>query len=307
MNFVAFKYFHEVVKARSIRRAADRLHVAPSAISRQLVQLEHSLGAPLLERTSVGVALTPAGMLVERYTVGMFRDLDRLQASIRDYRGLQQGEVKLCIMEGIISGFLPRVITEFQVQYPQIRFTVISESSDRMIEALIRNEADIAVVYNARHRPEIDVVAEHAEPVMCLMARSHPLANCASLTLAQICAVPIALPTSDFGLRQLFERAVAGRKLSADVVLTANTLELTHKMALAGRVITIGPALCAANDIEAGLLVAVPIDEPEFAVVRSMICVHRERALSYAAAGFLKKISVEFQNIGNAQWTQICP
>jgi len=304
MNFVAFKYFHEVVKAKSIRRAADRLHVAPSAVSRQLVQLEHRLGTPLLERTNIGVALTPAGMLVERYTVGMFRDLDQLQASIRDYRGLQQGEVKLCIMEGIIAGFLPRVITEFQLQYPEIRFTVISESSDRMIEALIRDEADIAVVYNARPRPEIEVIAEHAEPVMCLMAKHHPLAHRASITLAEICALPIALPTSDFGLRQLFERAVASRKLAGNVVLTANTLELTHKMARAGRVVTIGPALCAANDIQAGFLKAIPIAEAEFAVVRSMICVHRDRTLSYAASGFLKKISAEFENIGSIQYMQ---
>ncbi|WP_158811736.1 LysR family transcriptional regulator [Beijerinckia sp. L45] len=305
MNFVAFKYFNEVAKTKSIRRAADRLHIAPSAVSRQLVQLEHSLGALLVERTNVGIMLTPAGEMVERYTLGMFNDLERLQASIKDFKGLQEGEVKLCVMDGIVSGFLPRVISEFNAQYPAINFTVTSDSTDRMIEALIRNEADIAAVYNSRPRDEIEVVAEHVEPVVCLLSKDHPLANRASLSLAEICDVPVALPLGSFGLRQIFDRAIAARKLSARVMLSTNKLELTRGIALAGRAVTIGPRLSAMREIQEGLLKAVPIEEPEFAGAKSTICVHRERPLSYAATEFLKKIAKEFAMIGDIDYSGV--
>lgn len=303
MNFVAFKYFNEVAKTKSIRRAADRLHIAPSAVSRQLIQLEHSFGAPLLERTNVGIALTPAGVMVERYTQGVFHDLEQLQASIRDFKGLQEGEVKLCVIEGLISGFLPRVISEFNGDYPAIRFTVASDSTDRIIEALIRNETDIGAVYNSRPRPEIEVVAEHVEPVMCLVARSHTLAGRAGLSLAELCDTQVALPVCSFGLRQVFDRAVAARGLKPRVAVTANTLELTRKMALAGRMVTIGPALSAMKEIQQGLFVAVPIEEPEFREAKSMICVHKDRPLSYAAAEFLKKIAREFTKLGNNDYS----
>jgi DNA-binding transcriptional LysR family regulator len=303
MNFVAFKYFNEVAKTKSIRRAADRLHIAPSAVSRQLVQLEHGFGAPLLERSNVGIELTPAGVMVERYTLGVFHDLERLQASIRDFKGLQEGEVKLCVIEGVISGFLPRVISEFNEHYPAITFTVMSDSTDRIIEALIRNEADIGAVYNSRPRPEIEVVAEHAEPVMCLVAKDHPLATRASVSLAELCEMQIALPVSSFGLRQVFDRAIEQRGLKPCVTVTANTLELTRKMALTGRMATIGPALSAMKEIQQGLFKTVMIEEPEFAQAKSMICVHRDRPLSYAAIEFLKKISKEFVKLGNNDYS----
>jgi DNA-binding transcriptional LysR family regulator len=302
MNFVAFKYFNEVAKTKSIRRAADRLHIAPSAVSRQLVQLEHSMGAALLERTNVGIELTPAGQLVESYTLGVFSDLERLRGMIRDYKGLQQGEVKLCVIEGLIASFLPKVIADFNAKYPAINFTVMSDSTDRIIEALIRNEADIGCVYSSRPRPEIEVVAEHVEPVMCFVAPSHPFADRTSLSLAELCETPIALPVNSFGLRQIFERAVAQRRLEPRVALTANTLELTRKMALSGRMVTIGPTMSAMREIEQGLFKAIPIEEPEFTEARSLICVHRSRALSYAAKEFLKSISREFERVGAPEY-----
>lgn len=298
MNFAAFRYFNEVAKAKSIRRAADRLHVAPSAVSRQLVQLEHSLGAPLLERTNVGIELTPAGVMVERYTAGVFLELERLQASIRDFKHLHKGEVKLCVMEGAISSFLPRVISEFNRRYPEITFTVISDSLDGTVEALIRNEADIGVLYNNRPRPEIETLAVYGEPIMCLVGRGHPLAERERMTFAELCDMPLALPVQSYGLRQLFDSVVAERGLDPHITLSANSLELTRRMAIQGGVVTIGPALSALKEIQQGLCKAIKIDEPAFAQVRAMICVHRDRPLCFAAAEFLKKITTEFARLG---------
>ena len=299
MNFAAFRYFNEVAKTKSIRRAADRLHVAPSAVSRQLVQLEHSLGAPLLERSNVGIELTAAGAMVERYTQGVFRELERLQASIRDFKGLQQGEVKLCVMEGVIGSFLPRLITEFNRTFPAITFTVRTDSLDRSVEALIRNEADIGILYGSRPRTEIETLGVHREPIMALVGQSHPLAERTSLSLQEICDLPLALPVQSFGLRQLFDRVVDARGLAPHVTLSTNTLELTRRMAVLGEVITIGPALSALREIQQGLCRAIPIDEPEFSDARSMICVRRDRPLCFAAAEFLKVATRQFAQLGS--------
>ncbi len=300
MNFLAFRYFNEVAKTKSIRRAADRLHIAPSAVSRQLVQLEHSLGTPLLERTNIGVQLTAAGAMVERYTLGMFRELEQLQAMINDFKGLQEGEVKLGVIEGVISGFLPRAITEFSAKFPAISFTVQSDSTDRIVEALIRNEIDIGIVFNAKSRPEIQTVAEQLDPVMCLVSKAHKFAGRASLTLAEICSQPIALPVASFGLRQVFEAAAARAKLTPRIVVTANTLELIKSLAAAGGMLTICPVLAAAKELTNGSLKAIPIEEAGLASAAAAICIHRDRPLSYAATAFLQKISGEFRALNVA-------
>src|SRR5215470_8938292 len=65
MDFTALRYFSETAHARSIRAAAERLHVSPSAISRQIAKLEHELGAPIFDRRAQGMALTPAGEILQ--------------------------------------------------------------------------------------------------------------------------------------------------------------------------------------------------------------------------------------------------
>ena len=63
----AFKYFEAVIELGSIRKAAERLHISASSISRQIQKLEHHYGVPLLVRQAQGVRLTPAGELAARY------------------------------------------------------------------------------------------------------------------------------------------------------------------------------------------------------------------------------------------------
>lgn len=57
----ALRYFDTVARCRSLRQAASQLHIAPTAISRQIDLLEHQLGAPLIERGPNGISLTAAG------------------------------------------------------------------------------------------------------------------------------------------------------------------------------------------------------------------------------------------------------
>lgn len=300
MNFIAYRYFNEVTKTRSIRRAADRLHVAPSAVSRQIALLEHQLGVALLERSSTGIQLTPAGTILERYTRTMFRDLERVHDSIKSLTGLRQGEVKIWVIEGLILDVLPKAIASFNEAFPNIRFSVHAESSDRTIEGLIKDEVDIGVVYNPKPRPTIEIMAQYCEPVMCLMAKDHPLAGRSSLSLAEICSQRLALPIPSFGLRQLFDAAVARQGLNPNVIISSNNLQLTRNLAVSSQALSIGPALAASGEIQRGSLVAVPIEDEDFALAAACICIHRDRRLSDAAHAFLKSLCRDFTQLGGS-------
>jgi DNA-binding transcriptional LysR family regulator len=252
VNFTAFRYFNEVAQSKAIRRAADRLHVTPSAVSRQIALLEHQLGAPLLERTHSGVALTAAGVMLERYTRTLFRDLARVRESIAAFRSLDQGEIKVHAMEGVLSNLLPELIAGFLQQHPRIDFQVTTCSSDLIVEALIE------------------------------------LADQARVSLQQLCQRPLALPRQSFGLRQLFDRSAELHRLKPRIVIEANNLDILRAAAVLGACVTIGPLISARREIDAGLLRAIPIDLEAFNHVRSAVCVHQERVPSHAASAFLK-------------------
>lgn len=297
MRFLTLRYFNEVAKAGSIRKAADRLHVAPSAVSRQISQLEIELDAVLFERSKVGVQLTAAGEALARRSHSIFRDLDRARAGIDDLRGLRRGEVSVWMIEGFVSGLLPDLLAEFHHRYPAVTFRVQTGSTDRIIEALLEDEADIAITFNATPRPEIQTIAEFVEPVCCLMAPTHELAGHASLTLDDICRQPLALPEPSFGLRQVFDRAIAAHRLKPHVVVTTNSLELTKAMAATGKMVAFMPALTVISELAIGRLVAIPISHPGFAAARSCVDVHRDRPLSHAAQELLKRLTTTIKGL----------
>lgn len=291
MRFLTLKYFNAVAKLGSIRKAADRLHVAPSAVSRQIAQLEHELDAVLFERSKSGVRLTAAGEVLARQSHRIFRDLDRARAGIDDLRGLRRGDVSLWVIEGFVTGLLPNILADFQRRYPAVAFKVQTASTDRITEALLEDEADIGITFNASPRAEIETIAEFPEPVSCLVARDHKYANRKSLSLDEVCKEPLALPDHSFGIRQSFERTVAKHKLNPRVLVTTNSLELTNTMAVTGQFIAFKPAMAVITQLGSGQLRAIPVADTELASARSSISVHRDRPLSRAAQEFLKLLT----------------
>lgn len=291
MRFLTLRYFNAVARLGSIRKAADRLHVAPSAVSRQIAQLEHELDAILFERSKSGVRLTAAGEVLARQSHRIFRDLDRARAGIDDLRGLRRGDVSLWVIEGFVTGLLPNILADFQRRYPAVAFKVQTASTDRITEALLEDEADIGITFNASPRAEIETIAEFPEPVSCLVARDHKYANRKSLSLDEICKEPLALPDHSFGIRQSFERTVAKHKLNPRVLVTTNSLELTNTMAVTGQFIAFKPAMAVITQLGSGQLRAIPVADTELASARSSISVHRDRPLSRAAQEFLKLLT----------------
>ncbi len=303
MRFLTLRYFNEVAKLGSIRKAADRLHVAPSAVSRQIAQLELELAAVLFERSKVGVQLTAAGEVLARHSHRIFRDLDRARSGIDDLRGLQRGEVSIWVIEGFVSGLLPDLLGNFHHRYPGVSFKIQTGSTDRIVEALLEDEADIGITFNAISRPEIEVITEYVEPISCLVAPTHEYANHSVLSLDEICKHHLALPEHSFGLRQVFERAIAKRRLNPKILVTTNSLELTKTMAATAQVIAFMPALTVISELVGGGLRAIPISDPDFAAARSSICVHRDRPLSHAAQQFLKLLTASIDGLSEGKRT----
>ena len=93
MQIRALIYFDELVRTNSMRQAAENLNVAPTAISRQIENLEHHFGTQLVERSARGVTLTAAGELLAARAGRTLRELEHVHQLIEDLKGLQRGRV----------------------------------------------------------------------------------------------------------------------------------------------------------------------------------------------------------------------
>lgn len=294
LQFSALRYFHEVAQCGSIRQAADRLHVAPSAVSRQIVKIEHEYGALLFERRAQGVRLTTAGKILWTHLSATFRSLHRARSEIDDLKGLRRGEIVVHCIEGLIGDFLPEVLSQYHSRFPNITFNVVITSTDRIVEALANDEADIGITFFGPSRADVTPVITHPEPLVALMAPGHPLARKRSLQLAEIAEYPIAMPDSTYGVRRLIDKSANIHNLSLNMLLTTNSIEMARSLARKGNAITLSPRFAAVRELALGELVAVQVDDPHFADATTEVSVRRDRCLPIAAKEFIKFLEQAF-------------
>src|SRR6201987_6472636 len=155
MDFTALRYFNETANSRSIRAASERLHVSPSAISRQIAKLEHELRAPIFDRRAQGMRLTPAGEILLSKIDGVMREFSRVKSHIAALQDLQAGNVDVYCFQTAIESFVAPGLNRFHVQYHDVTFNVWMSSTAEAIEALNTGAAEIGLVLNAPAREAI--------------------------------------------------------------------------------------------------------------------------------------------------------
>jgi DNA-binding transcriptional LysR family regulator len=137
-------YFLEVARQRNLVRAAEKLKVDHTTVSRRIRELERSLNSTLFKRSKSGFALTEIGLRLLQYAEGMESQANSMAEAI----GLQEadagGAVRIAAMEGIGSFYLTQCIGDFNRIYPSIQVELITDT--RLLD-LSRREADIFVSF----------------------------------------------------------------------------------------------------------------------------------------------------------------
>src|ERR1700743_2813782 len=193
MDFTALRYFSATAHARSIRAASDRLHVSPSAISRQIAKLEHELHAPIFDRRAQGMKLTPAGEILLSKIDGVMSEFSRVKSHIAALQNLQAGNVDVYCFQTAIESFVAPVLNRFHVQYPDVTFNVRMSSTDEAIEALNTGAAEIGLVLNAPPRDNITRLEVFRDGMVAAFSPKHPLAGRKTVSLRDLKDYPFSL------------------------------------------------------------------------------------------------------------------
>lgn len=221
------RYVDEVARVGSIRQAAERLHVAPSAVNRRIQDIEDELGTPIFERLPRGMRLTAAGELFVRYIRGRAADLARVRSEIEELQGLRRGKVQVVASQALAPRFLPEVIREFRRTHPLVAFDVRIGDHVQAAAALRGFETDLALVFNLAPEADIERSCVVEQKLMAIMHADHPLAQggTAALRLRDCAEHPVILPNRDTGGRQLIERFLARSSMRMYAMVESNSFE----------------------------------------------------------------------------------
>jgi len=171
------RYAIVVAEHTSFRRAAARLGVVQSTLSRRIKLLEHRIGFPLFERSHLGVRLTAAGEAFLREATTGVSHLDRaVQIATTSHRG-EKGELSIGILASLSSGYLNCVLQRFRQRHDGIRASVHEGSASEMLKRLMHGILDIAFVTGEPSMPGYCVVPLWTERVLLALPNTHRLAE----------------------------------------------------------------------------------------------------------------------------------
>jgi DNA-binding transcriptional LysR family regulator len=289
------RYFGAVVQHGSIRAAADALHVAQSAVSRQLQSLDQELDVQLIDRRARGIVPTPAGELLYRYCRDASFHVERLRSEIDALQGLRRGNVRIATVESLMTGLLPDAIDKFRAQHPGITFEVMMSGSDGVAQAVRSGEAEMGFGLDLGSSPEFNVVYRVREPILAVMSPKHALATARTLSLSRLAGWPITLSMRRSGIRQLVEAAATAAGITIEPALVTNSVELQHRFARTGQGIAFLPRLPCVQSIKSGLLAAVQISDPVLNSATFDIITLAARKVPLAAEEFISIARQELQ------------
>ncbi|SDA34191.1 transcriptional regulator, LysR family [Pseudomonas sp. NFPP10] len=276
MEIRQLKYFVAVVDAGSLSRAAREVHVAQSALSKQMSALEADLGAQLFHRSNSGIRVNDAGKLFYEYAQGLLKHLQDARAAISSEPGALSGSIVVALPQSVASTVALPLIQAVARTYPKVELHLNEELTGNLVDQLVRGRVDIALFTPIGLPPQVSFSPLLEEDFYLIhRADDRHAPPPGSVTLAEAVARPLVFPSRahSHSTRACVDQALERLHLPpAQVAMEVNSVHILKSAVEAGIGPSIMPLNLALREVAEGRLVAHAIQPRE--VFRTLgICV----------------------------------
>ena len=284
-------YVDQAARLGSLRQAAERLNVTPSALQRRIQDFEDDLGFAIFERSRRGIRLTAAGETLIHWIRTQSAELERVRSLVADLEGLRRGQVRIACSQALAQAFLADEVTRFRADFPQVRFD-IAVGDHRSALRMVRDyETDLALVVWPERDADFQPLMTLGQGLAVIMADDHPLAAMKTVRLRDCAAFPVALPHQGLGSRTLIDDFVASSSVRFSIELESNSFEMLRNLARQGDVVTFQVGIGAMPQGLGQGLTTRPVDDADAAHGPLVLGQRRGRTLPVAAAKFAEQLA----------------
>ena len=195
MDVRQLRCFIAVAEELHFGRAAERLGVAPPALSRQISALEDELGVALLTRTTRQVAMTRAGLIMLEEAKGILVKMEHASRAVRE-ASLASGKVlRVGAIDAASSSFVPEALVTFRARFPGIEIKFVEAITTALIQMLETGKLDLALARPPRKPTDCAFEILRVERPVVVLNENHPLAAREHLTMLDLVGEPFVVPS----------------------------------------------------------------------------------------------------------------
>lgn len=286
------QYFLAVAEEQSITKAAEFLHISQPTLSKQMMELEDTLGKTLMIRGKKKLTLTEDGIYLRNCAAEIVSLIEKTESAFRENAEAINGDVYIGCGEHRSSYRIMELIKDIQNRHPNIQFHILSSNADIITERLDKGLLDVGFLLE----PEIDTKYDYqklplTETWGVLMRKDSPLAEKAFVTMDDLKPYPLLVPSqnsSSSKMKMYFSDIFA----NMHVVGTFNLIYNASLMVEAG----MGYAICIDNLVHTegdSIMRFVPLSPH----IESNVFMYTKKyqIFSKSAKLFISKIKEEFQ------------
>lgn len=272
MDLAQIHTFLRVAELGSLSKAAGRLHIAQSALSRQMRLLEQELGVSLFTRHGRGMVITEAGREVLRSARLVVAGLEDMRATASGAGTTLTGPVAIGIPPAVAHVVARPLMAAFREQHPQVTVRLVTAFTGDLLDLLQRGEVDLAILSDPRATRLLRSEWLMQERLFLIGPPGSGLTPERPVGLRNAAQRDLLLPSRRQGLRSLLENVVHEAGATLNVVGEVDSYAVLQDLVRHGHGLTILSLAALHDEVAAGRLTAAPIADP---------AIHRRLALSF--------------------------
>jgi DNA-binding transcriptional LysR family regulator len=289
LDITTLRLFLAAVEEGNLAKAAEREHIAISAISRRISDLEARWGVQLLERHDRGVIATAAGQGVVaqiREALGVFTKMLR---EIEEIQGGTRGFIRVQAHMTAMAGPLPGAVAAFLRAHPHVEVEIDEGTSLDVYHSVSVGAADVGLISGTIKRGNLHFIPWMRDELVVLLPPAHPLLQQSSLVFADLVEYPFISMQRDSSLLALYRAKAVEARLVLRERSHATSFESVRRMVSEGLGVAILPALAAASTRSDNEIQVRPLAEP-WAHRSLVMCVRDPASLSAAARSLIEHL-----------------
>lgn len=265
MELRELRNFMRVARAGSVSRAADELHLAQPALSRQVKKLEHELGVSLFTRHGRGVRLSTAGSLLLERAEAIAQLVHRTSEEIKEDRAPARSRITLGAPPAAGTLLVPPFVERFQKAWPRTTLHLREGAASSLQEWVVDERIDIAILHNPTPLDALNINPILSERMFVIGPAAPPNKGRKQPTtfrIRDLSELPLILPNMAHNNRRLVERAALEHGVHLHIKIEADSVAFAKALVEEGLGYTILTYAAVQEEIERKALSIYPIVRP---------------------------------------------
>ncbi len=285
-----------VAQEGSFSAAAERLYISQSAVSQHIKDLENGLGRELFERGWRGVTLTPQGEILNQYAHKIFELVAEAENAVMDVQQLPSGKIDIGATPGLSVYLAPEWIAHFRASYPRLTVALKTGITAQIIDDVLARRIELGFIEgeleNFQHTRLASLAFEDVEQQV-IVGFKHPFWDVAELSMDMLQGQSFIVRQQTSQSRQWLDGILEQHGIMPQIGAEFDNLESIKRSVGVGLCLTVLPPYVVRDEIERGLLRALPVQGAPFRRTLKMIW-DKEAHLTPVARAFLSILATRY-------------